>query len=217
MSIPDLRKMIVNTGIPEALLAHVRGDEVEPTGFGDSLQAALLTNPHCLSRLVGQFVFDDQRDLFRNQEERKVHNGEPVRIQLNAFPDQPLHGHVKRIANVPLVRDFIMTGAKIYPTEVEIDEPLEGLKPGMTAELTIYASEPVEHVLAVPEEALFRSTRQGEMGMCFVLTSQGPEEREVEVGRSSEALVEIKSGVAEDEEVVLNPQTLLHAKETADP
>jgi hypothetical protein len=48
----------------------------------------------------------------------------------------------------------------------------------------------------------------GKHRKCFVLTPSGPEERDIEVGLSNERLAEIKSGLAEGEEVVLNPKTL---------
>jgi hypothetical protein len=45
------------------------------------------------------------------------------------------------------------------------------------------------------------------------MTDQGPEERPVQVGLSSETMVEIKAGLEEEDEVVLNPQTLVHDRE----
>jgi hypothetical protein len=45
---------------------------------------------------------------------------------------------------------------------------------------------------------------------CFVLGANGqPEMRDIVVGLSNERLVEVRSGLAEGEQVVLNPQPLL--------
>ena len=43
---------------------------------------------------------------------------------------------------------------KLYKTVVSIDEPVEGLKPGMSAEVTIYADESPTEVLVVPVQAI---------------------------------------------------------------
>src|SRR5581483_9058996 len=48
---------------------------------------------------------------------------------------------------------------------------------------------------------------------CFVMTPTGPEGREVELGLSDEKFIEVKSGLNEGDEIILNPRTLLSDKE----
>ena len=89
-----------------------------------------------------------------------------------------------------------------------------GLKPGMSAEVTIVIDDQLEHVLSVPLQAIVGSVELGKERKCFVLNSAGqPEERTIVVGLSNEQMAEIKSGVEEGDEVVLNPKALLDDKD----
>ena len=47
----------------------------------------------------------------------------------------------------------------------------------------------------------------------YVKTNQGTEAREVELGLTDEMYIEVKSGLSEGEEIVLNPRALLSDKE----
>jgi multidrug resistance efflux pump len=136
--------------------------------------------------------------------------GDPALIHLHAFPDRVWHGHVKFVSSVASEREWWLTGAKLYTTTVEIDDPAEELKPGMTAEVTILGEQPREHVLTLPAEALVSPVKPGEGGKVFVVTPDGPSEREVVVGLSNEATVEVTTGIQDGEEVVLNPEALAH-------
>ena len=87
------------------------------------------------------------------------------------------------------------------------------LKPGLSAVTTIYTEAKAEHVLAVPVEAVLSPLEKGGKPRCFVMTPNGPEGRNVELGLSDEKFIEVKSGLNEHDEVVLNPRTLLSEKE----
>jgi len=80
----------------------------------------------------------------------------------------------------------------------------------MRAEVKILDDQPAEHVLTVPTEALVGPPQCGEEGKCYVLTSDGPEERVVRVGLSNEMVVEVRSGLQDGDEVVVNPRTLVN-------
>ena len=57
---------------------------------------------------------------------------------------------------------------KLYKTVVSIDEPVEGLKPGMSAEVTIYADESPTDVMVVPVQAIVGTISLGARPRCFV-------------------------------------------------
>jgi hypothetical protein len=85
----------------------------------------------------------------------------------------------------------------------------------MSAEVTIYADESQEPVLVVPVQAVLGTISMGATRKCFVVGRNGqPELRDIEVGLSNERLVEVKSGLKEGDQVVMNPQPLL--KEDSD-
>ncbi len=61
-----------------------------------------------------------------------------AQIRVDAFPSRILHGHIKTVDTVASQQDWFASDVKVYKTMVSIDEPMEGLKPGMSAEVTIY-------------------------------------------------------------------------------
>jgi HlyD family secretion protein len=216
MRIPDLHHMVVNTRVHEALVSRVHGERFEPTGFGERLRAALGTCPDLFTRLIAEQAFSEMREKFHDSEQRLVSNGLPAALRVDAIPDRILRGHVRTVATVSSQQDFLSADVKVYQTMVAIDDQVEGLKPGMSAEVTIMIDDQLEHVLGVPLQAIVGSVELGMERKCFVLDSAGqPEERTIVVGLSNEQMAEIKSGLQEGDEVILNPKALLDDKAKA--
>jgi hypothetical protein len=92
---------------------------------------------------------------------------------------------------------------------VAVDDPVQGLKPGMSAEVTILVENVLEHVLTVPVQAVVGTPAMGKHRKCFIMTAEGPAEREIEIGLSNDTMAEIRSGLKEGDQVVLNPRGLL--------
>jgi multidrug efflux pump subunit AcrA (membrane-fusion protein) len=147
-----------------------------------------------------------------------LHNRDPndpstwqkAQIKADSFSNRILQGYVKTVDTVASTQDWFASDVKVYKTKVSINEAIEGLKPGMSAEVTIYADESSEPVLVVPIQAVVGTISMGAKRKCFVLGRDGqPEMRDIVVGMSNERLVEVKSGLNENEHVVLNPQPLL--------
>jgi multidrug efflux pump subunit AcrA (membrane-fusion protein) len=78
----------------------------------------------------------------------------------------------------------------------------------MLAEVTIL-EKPVAHVLAVPLRAILSGPDPVNESLCFVDTADGPEERNVTIGRHTSQLAEVRAGIKPGERIVVNPQTLL--------
>jgi multidrug resistance efflux pump len=188
MQIPDLKHMLVNTKVHEALASRVRP-------------------------------------------------GQPatVRVLTEAMADHRLKAHVEAVANTASQQDFFAADVKVYATKVVIDEEVEDLKPGMTAEVTITIADTLDHVLTVPIEAVVGAAEMGKTRKCFVMTPDGPQPRRILLGESNETMAEVKSpeetesilrragwgddklaemklGMREGEEVVLNPGVLVGDK-----
>ena len=92
---------------------------------------------------------------------------------------------------------------------LEFDNADLVLKPDMIANVTIQAS-PRENVVAIPSEAIVRS---GLREQVFVVREPGRfEPREVEIGLSSDGWTEIRSGLAEGEQIVASAQFLIDSE-----
>ncbi|MCI0455841.1 MAG: HlyD family secretion protein [Gemmataceae bacterium] len=134
--------------------------------------------------------------------------GQPVLIQVEALPERVLRGHVQQVAAVAAQPDWFSADVPVYPAVIAIDDPVEGFRLGMSATVTILDDREPEAGLAVPIQALVGSPALGPQRTCWVLTPEGPEERDVLVGRHTETLAEIVAGLDEGEEVILDPQAL---------
>jgi HlyD family secretion protein len=163
MQIPDLRHMLVNTKVHEAMVSRVRA-------------------------------------------------GQTAVIRIDAYPDKVFPAHIDSVATISAQQDFWAPDVKVYTTKVALDGEVDGLKPGMSAEVKITVGDPLEQVLTIPIEAIVGSAEMGGHRNCFVMTPKGPDKREIVLGMSNERVAEVREGLSEGDDVVLNPKTLVGDK-----
>jgi HlyD family secretion protein len=214
MRIPDLKRMQVNTRVHEAMVSRIRGDERKSTGVFESIRAALLVNPDALSNIVthSESMLNLYRDRVRDKEYYIATPGQQATIRVDAQPGRVLKGHVRSVAAVAAQADWMSSDVKVYQTLVLLDESVEGLKPDMSAEVTIMVDSAKEAVLAIPLQAVVGGAEAGPKRKVFVKTATGTAEREIELGGFNDKMVEVRSGLEEGDEVVLNPKILLGDK-----
>jgi len=125
----------------------------------------------------------------------KVEIGDPVLISLDAFPEKIYAGRVGEIEPV----ETIIEGVVYYRTTIVFDELEKGIKPGMSADVTIQTDKK-ENVLYIPYRALiYKDSKK------FVRVLEGDEikEKEVKTGiRDNEGNIEIVEGLKEKEKIV---------------
>jgi multidrug resistance efflux pump len=132
----------------------------------------------------------------------QVHAGQRVYLKVL---DREFQGSVTSIANQPEAKSFFSAKVKEYPADVRIEGNCEGLRPGMTAEVEILIAN-LEDVLTVPVSAV---VVKGDQFYGFVRTPEGPQRRELLLGLSNDKFVEVKDGVAEGEEILMNPRAVM--------
>ena len=211
LRIPDLKRMQVNTKVHEAMVSRIRGDDRQSTGYLDTVRAGLLAGPHGMTRLVNQseYVLGALREMNRDKEYFLASPGQRATVRVDAFPDRMLQAHVRMVAAVASQTDFFSSDVKVYSTLVTIDESMDGLKPDMSAEVTIQVDPPKEAVLAVPIQAVVGGSEGGGKRKVYVVAPEGPQEREVVLGAFNDRRVEVREGLQENEVVVLNPRVIL--------
>lgn len=211
MRIPDLTRMQVSTRVHEAMVSRIKGDDRRSTGVHQSVRAALMMNLSPLHALLCQQedLMERQRDDYQAKEYYEADRGMPATIRVDAFPEKPLKGHVRTVATVASSSDFMTSDVKVYATIVSIDDAIPYLKPGMSAEVTIHVDSTLENVLAIPVQAVIGGAESGRTRRVFVMTSNGPEEREIQVGLSNEKMAEVRSGLQAGDQVVVNPKAIL--------
>jgi RND family efflux transporter MFP subunit len=132
----------------------------------------------------------------------KVQVKQKVKITVAAFPEQSFAGSViKKSPLADQANRWFNPDHKVYATDVSIDGEHKFLKTGMSAKVEIIIEE-LKNVISVPIQTVVN--RQGKK-ICYVETGTRPQLREVETGAFNDNFVEIKSGLAEGEKVLLNP------------
>ena len=123
-----------------------------------------------------------------------------IRIQ-----DLDLQGALTNIANQPEPSGWWAGNIKEYATTISIDGKPQGLRPGMTAECEILVDH-LKDILTIPVAAVVEQ-RGGYF--AWTKTPTGPERRPLVVGATNDQFVEVKDGLVEGEEVILNPRAVV--------
>jgi multidrug efflux pump subunit AcrA (membrane-fusion protein) len=159
-------------------------------------------------------------NLNRMQVEVKIHesaidqirSGLPARITVQGISDRVYDGVVDEVAVLPTSPGRYGSGVMTYEAIVRIDQQVRYLRPGMTAVVEISVDR-IEDALTVPVQSVVQRDRQH---WVYVSSEGDYEAIPVEVGRANEQRVRIRSGVEVDQEVVLNPLSVLGELEVDD-
>ena len=139
--------------------------------------------------------FEIEADIYE-EDIVQVALGDPAEITLPAFPEEIFQGKVVFIDET----EKIIDGVVYYEIRIAFGEtPPAGLKNSMTADIVIETGKS-ENVLVVPEGAI---SRKGNKAAAEVLVDSLIEEREVEIGLRGDRTVEVISGLAEGEKVIV--------------
>jgi HlyD family secretion protein len=191
-------------------VSRIKGDIRVSTGLITQMRAGMLAAPDPFHRLVSQHedYLTEVRGLYRDHEYRTARKGQRASIRVDAFPDQTFAGRVRLVAGVASQTDSWVSDVKVYQTLVQIDDVVPGLKPDMTAEVVIHI-DGLKDVLTVPLQAVVGGAELGAKRKLFVRTPTGYDEREVSLGLMNDRVVEVREGLAEGDEVVINPRVLM--------
>lgn len=119
--------------------------------------------------------------------------------------DRDLQGTVTSVANQPEPSSFFSANVKEYGTFVRIDGQPQGLKPGMTAEVEILVAH-LKDAISLPVASVVEQRGQY---FCWVRNGLQHEKRNLILGLSNDQFVEVKDGVKEGDEVLLNPRAVV--------
>lgn len=128
----------------------------------------------------------------------KLNPGQKVEITLDAYPDKLLQGKIAEIS--PISKD--LAGIVSFEIKVKPDESAQSyLKYGLSANVTIIISK-VENVLYAPLQSVYE-----ENGKKYVdVLSENNESKKVEIttGNYNYDYIEIKSGLAEGDQIIIS-------------
>jgi RND family efflux transporter MFP subunit len=140
----------------------------------------------------------------------EVAPGQPVEVVIDAWPDPPHPGTVKRVADLAVKRDRD-SDVKYVKLEVELARTDPKMKPGMTVRAEVLVDR-VEDALQVPREAV---VREGERSFVRRRGLGGWTEVDVVTGAQNDTHVVVLEGLAEGDEVALVDPARFEAGEAA--
>lgn len=132
-----------------------------------------------------------------------VHEGMETVIRIDALPGVELAGKVRKVSEYPLPTSSYTSHLKNYATMIEIENPPQDIRPGMTAQVSVQV-EHLDNVLQIPIQAVFEKS-----GRHFCLhTSDGEhfEPREVALGSNNSKFIVVRHGLDEHDQVVMTPK-----------
>lgn len=122
---------------------------------------------------------------------REVRVGQSVSITTSAWPDKNFSGRVARIA------PNVSAASRTLTVEAEIENGSGALKPGQFATVRIL-QERAEPAVLVPARAV---VNEAGVSRVYVIKNGHVEQRLVQTGQTEGDLIEVKQGVAADEQV----------------
>jgi multidrug efflux pump subunit AcrA (membrane-fusion protein) len=131
----------------------------------------------------------------------RIKPGLAARITL---PDKTPDGKVASVSPVTRPAGWWTGNVVKYDTIIELPS-VEGLKPGMSAEVEVTLDRYAD-VLTIPVAAVVE-TPEGDS--CWVKTAEGAKRRLLQLGDTNDSFIVVKAGLKEGEEVVLNPLALV--------
>lgn len=148
-------------------------------------------------------------DLEKMQVKVGIHESIVDRVQpgqkaIVTLPDRTLEAEVTKVATVTKPAGWWTGNVVKYDTIIALPADA-GLKPGMSAEVEVILAVH-EDVVTVPVAAVVE-TEKG--SFCWVKTPQGTSRRLLKLGDSNDVFIVVEAGLAEGDEVVLNPTALV--------
>lgn len=131
-----------------------------------------------------------------------VRPGQPVTIRVDALKDELIEGEVTKVNQYAEPANWGGGNIKKYGAFITVRNPPLGLRSGMNAEVRIHIERRPE-ALQVPVQALAEHR-----GKFFVVKKNGEqfETQEVVIGSTNDKTAVIEKGLAEKDQVVMNPR-----------
>jgi HlyD family secretion protein len=127
--------------------------------------------------------------------------GQAAEVLVDAFPGRTIKGELKQIEPLADSTQGSASGVPQQEAVITLHSALAGQRPGLTATVE-FAIVELPDVVRVPVSAI---ERRDDRAYCLVQTPAGVERREIQIGLSNEQFAEIKRGVKEGEQLVINP------------
>jgi membrane fusion protein, heavy metal efflux system len=167
--------------------------------LGESSQDAgkpIMTILNDRSVLVAANVYE--KDL------KQIQVGQRTRVKVASLSNRVFEGRIS------VVGSTVQGETRVVPVKTELDNPDGLLKPGMFAELDILTGRSSASVLAIPKSAIVETNDK--KTVVFVRNGNAYQPAEITLGLAAGDFVEVKSGLFDGDEVVVQRANQLYAQ-----
>ncbi len=170
-----------------------RGDEPPPQVGTELRQNELVMVLPDTSRMIANLKVGEALS-------GRVRSGQQAVVFSDSNPNMPVAGAVIGVSVLAESGGWRDPNRRDYTVKVGLDvDPELGLKPSMRCRGEIVLGR-VDDAINVPIQAVFR---KGPVAYVYVPVEEGFDQRRVDIGRSSEMMVEIRDGLAVGDQVLL--------------
>lgn len=201
---PDANDILAAQARVDAAQATIRMMQIH-TPFAGTVTEATPVAGDPVSPGTSAFRVDDLSRLLVDVQLSEVdinsiQVGQPVLVTFDAVLNQEYHGKVVQVDQA----GSISQGVVSFGVTIELTDPDEQVKPGMTAAVTITVQQ-VEDALLVPNRAV--RLVNGER-VVYILKNGSMQQVVIELGATSDTVSEVVSGdISAGDTIILNPST----------
>jgi HlyD family secretion protein len=153
------------------------------------------------SKAIATMVSSNVEIIVKVEESRigEIRKGQPTSISVSAYPGETFTGQVYLISPTANSSD------RTFEVRISPDKQGDMLRAGMFADVNL-VTEQFANALLVPTSSV---VTEGDRSYVFVVSNDQVEKRPVTVGLSKKDVIQIKSGLALGEQIVLSGQNSL--------
>jgi HlyD family secretion protein len=143
-----------------------------------------------------------------------VREGMPAKIRVDAIDGLELLGRVKKVNRYAEPGSWFSSSTKEYACAIEIVNPPDNIRTGMTSEVRIFVAQ-LPNAVQIPIQGVYEH-----LGNTYTLVrtkDQKFETREIVIGATNDTMATIQSGVEPGETIVLNLRSHLDRMELPEP
>lgn len=130
-----------------------------------------------------------------------LEKGMPAKIRIDALPNMVLTGHVAKVNRYAEPGSWFSSSIKEYGVLVEITNPPENIRTGMTAAVEIFV-EQLTDATQVPIQAVYEHDKK--MYSLVQTGAQAFQTRQVKISATNDTMASISEGLAVGDKAVLN-------------
>lgn len=208
-TLDTLSKTIYNSPI-DGIITSLRVEE------GEIAMIGTMNNPGTILMTIADLSVMEVEVEVDETDVIGVKIGHRAEVRVDALPDQTIEGKVTEIGSSALQQTTASQESKDFKVIITLENPPESLKPGLSASADIITAEK-QDVLAVPISALVLREKEKEENSkndeqeegVYVVESSRVKFYPVEKGIMGEMMIEIISGLEEEQEIVVGPYSAL--------